>query len=251
MDRGGPSARESHLFAPRSHEESGRRISAGDPAQRAAAGAADAPELRRQAKVRLALVPLSLSSRRRHARKAPRHSRLPGVARLSHRADHHRLGGLPLEQRARALRREAGCRGHRMAAQQLSRRGATLDERATRPVTAGLGTRHQACRPAASRLVQPAHPAGTVCAAEARGLPHHHAGAGAERSDLRIGSGCRRCGWRHAHRTHDAGQGHIVARRTGDKPREKLRKSASKWGHSPVTLRRFNRRTGLPDAAES
>ena len=75
--------------------------------------------------VRLALVSLSLSARRRHAGKAPRDSRLPGnaAAIASRRPRIDWEDYLWNSAHARCVAKRT-TRSHRVAAQQLSRRGA-------------------------------------------------------------------------------------------------------------------------------
>ena len=85
---------------------------------------------------RLALVPLSIPARRRHAREAARGARIPRQQRLPHRADHARLRGLPVEQRTRALLDEEGRGRPRLAARELSHRRARIHQRWISPIPA-------------------------------------------------------------------------------------------------------------------
>ena len=104
LGRWRPPARQSHLHPPRPHEEQRRGFSARNTSQRARARTAHASGPKNGGRhTRLALVPVSVPARRRHAREAPRGSRLPHEQRVPHRADHARLRGLSLEQRLRAL----------------------------------------------------------------------------------------------------------------------------------------------------
>ena len=158
-------------YASRPHQERGRGFPEGDPAQRAGAGAADAPKSgqRRRHDWHWFRYPYLHEGDTLEKRRAVR--AFLRLERLPHRADHHRLGGLPVEQRTRALRGRSRMRAaiEWLRSSYLAE-AETLDARAARSVAPGLGPRHQSRRAAAPGLVQLAHPAGPVRAAGARGL---------------------------------------------------------------------------------
>ena len=200
IDGGHPLA-QPHLHPSRPHQEQRRGFPARNPAQRARARTADAPD--GKAKQRLALVPLSLPARRRHARETPRGARLPRQQRLPHRADHLDFGRLPLEQRARALLDKKDAAITRMAARELphaAARGFSVAARILARQVFGRDIHHVMLLHLGSFS---SHILPDLFELLERGrFRDRHAGGSAERSHLRLRPGHRRAAWRHAHRAH-------------------------------------------------